>query len=191
MNKINNLQIKSLFKQVEYLMSEIEWKEEFISEMDIEFKKRVSDILETNKELRSLYDKAQQDSIDSIKKEAFIIDEDEDKIIKKDQKLKSLFREVAKKTHPDKIEDDDLNDLYVKASSYYETDDIFSMYKLCEELGIDFELTENERKGLEEQVNKLKGRIKFMENSYTWTWGNSDDEEYKEKLIIDFIKQMV
>jgi len=192
MKKIDDLKIKSLFKQIDYLMSEIEWKEEFISDKDEEFKKCVRDILESNSELMELYDRVQRESIESVKRENFNIEEEIGKEVpKKDKKLKSLYREIVKQTHPDKVDDEKLNELYLEATDKYEEDDIFSIYKICSKLGIEYEFSEEEKYLLESQVSKLKGRIKFMENSYTWNWGNTDDEKYKEKIIIDFIKQMV
>lgn len=191
MDKIDELQIKSLLKQLDYLMSEIEWKEEFISEKDILFKKRVKEFLEKDDDLMEIYNQSHVIYEETISnKEVFLPEEGEVLKPKVDKKLKALYREIVKKTHPDKIEDEELNKLYLEANKYYEENDIFSIYKICTSLGIPFNIDSKEKDSLEEQVNKLKGRIKFMEKSYTWTWANTEDEDHKDKLIIEFIKQI-
>lgn len=40
--------------------------------------------------------------------------------------IKKLYRKIATKTHPDKVSVKHLNDLYMKAQSAYESDDIFA-----------------------------------------------------------------
>lgn len=195
MNKIEGLQIKSLFKQLDYLSSEIDWKEEFLSEMDQKFIETVQDLINTNEEFKNIYDELQDKKSEIIKNNKdFKInttDFDIKEKTKKDDKLKSLFREIVKKTHPDKIEDEYLNNLYLVANESYETDDIFSLYKICSELHIEYEMNIEEKEVLEDQIFKLEGRISFMENSYTWNWANTNDKKIKEKLVFDYLKQQM
>lgn len=195
--KLNQLKTKSLFKELDYLSSEIEWKEMYVYDMESEFLLKVKELLESDSELKKLYDERCPTPIEKPPLE-HIIDEGEEEIIEgdidfvsKDPKLKSLYREVVKLTHPDKTDDSDMNELYLKVTKMYEQDDMFGMYRICNELGIPYDVESSESEGLVESISKLKSRIKFLENSYTYTWANTEDEKVRDKLIYDFIKQQI
>ena len=192
--KLNQLKTKSLFKELDYLSSEIEWKEMYVYDMESEFLIKVKELLESDSELRELYDDKCPTPIKKPPLEHIIEDEEiiEDvDFITKDPKLKSLYREVVKLTHPDKTDDSEMNELYLKVTKMYEQDDMFGVYRICNELGISYDMKVDESVGLIENITQLKSRIEFLENSYTYTWANTEDEDLRNNLIYDFIKQQI
>lgn len=188
MNRISQLKLKSLFKEYDYYTSEIEWREEFINESEPGFMKHVTEILESNEELKELYDERFQ-----MNKEKFDYDkitEIKEEIREKNPQLKDLYRKVVKKTHPDKIKDENLNEFYMVATKIYDKDDVLNMYRLCNELGIEYELSETDEEYIREEIEKTKQRIYFIEKSLTYQWAEGDINK-KEKVVLDYIRQLL
>jgi len=177
MNRIDQLKLKSLFKQLDYLLSEIEWKEEYVKEADAKFMEVIHNSTEYINESYNRVDKTVPIKIKEEKPKK-----------KHDKKIKKLYREIVKKTHPDKTNDVMLSEIYIKVNDIYEEDDVFGIYRICNQLGLEFEMDSDELIKLEMEIKKLESRISFLENSYSIKWFEGNDE-YKEKLVDAFIKK--
>ena len=105
-----------------------------------------------------------------------------------DQKVKKLYREIAKITHPDKIDNRKLNDLYLRATTCYDNNDRPGTYSICDELDIDYEPDESDNQTISNKITDIKGKITFIESTMTWSWYHSDDEKAKEQMILRYIK---
>jgi len=101
--------------------------------------------------------------------------------------LKQIYREIVKSTHPDKVKNFKLNELYIEATQACESNDIVTLYKVCSELLIDFEFDQDEINKIKERIENYKNQIGFLESTYTFKWLKSDDSE-KDKIILNFIK---
>lgn len=104
-------------------------------------------------------------------------------------KIKSLYREIVKKTHPDKIKDEKLNALYIEATDFYNEGDKLGIYKICGDLGIEYTLDDEDYVDIEKRIKKLESKISFMESTFTWKWVNAETDEMKNNIIVTFIKQ--
>lgn len=204
MDKLKDLEIKKLLKELDFIETDYEYRSEVVSEADSEFMNSINDFLSKNTELKDLYDKKITDKIDktindvkskeaeeaSIEEESSIIeDENIDNIIS-DEKLpevKKVYREIVKLTHPDKIKNKRLNDFYIKSTELYNNNDKIGLYKICDELGITYEMDENDSEVIEDKINALKRKINFLESTFTWKWFNTKDEKAKERILLDFI----
>jgi hypothetical protein len=105
------------------------------------------------------------------------------------EKAKSLFRKIAKKTHPDKTKTNQFSDFYIKAKAAYELCDILELYSICIKLGISYEIKDSEKEGISIKINMKKEDIKKIEMSYIWLWASSVDESYKSQLAKAFLIQ--
>ena len=105
----------------------------------------------------------------------------------KSKKVKKIYREIVKLTHPDKVKVKKLNDLYLKATEYYDSDDISGLYTICNELDIEYELDESDNESILSKIKSLKGKIGFIESTFTWKWYSAKDKE-KENLILNYIQ---
>ena len=56
MNRLQFLQTKKLFKELEYMESDFEYRSEIISEADSEFIGKVNDFLQEHPNLKEIYD---------------------------------------------------------------------------------------------------------------------------------------
>ena len=198
MNRLQFLQTKKLFKELEYVESDFEYRSEIISEADSDFISKVNNFLEEHPSLKEIYD----DKIDShiqqniLKKteEVIQIFEEEEvieqEIYEEDKlpKVKKLYREIVKLTHPDKVDQKSLNDLYLTATKYYDNNDKIGLYKVCTELDIDYDLDDDDNQIIESKIDDLKRRIEFLESTFTWQWINTEGEKEKLEMMIQFIR---
>jgi hypothetical protein len=219
MNKIKSLEIKRLFKELDYIESDFEYRSEVISEADTEFIRCVGEFLSKHPELKDLYDKKITQSInETIKKRAEenkesgseddteTIREDvsdnihDDERVNEDTKeeednrefisprLKKLYREIVKLTHPDIVKKKHLNEMYIEATIYYDNNDKIGIYKICSQLEIEYEIEEEDEGFISSKISQLKNKIGFLESTFTWKWYKTEGEDEKNKILIDYIK---
>jgi hypothetical protein len=116
------------------------------------------------------------------------IEEIETKEEVKDPKLRSLYRSIAKSTHPDKIKDESLKELYLEATSAYDNNNILPILAICDRLRIPYEVTEEETNLIKSEIQSLKNRVSFLETTFTWQWYNQTDMNIRETVILSYIK---
>ena len=179
MNKINNLELRKLVQEYEFLLTDEEYKNELINLHKSEFLKTVgeSEVEEVNPIIEDENkDISEEDIIEKVEIPV---------------KLKKIYREIVKLTHPDKVTDEYLNDLYLEATDAINNLDIYSLYKICVELKITFELEEEDKSVLISKIDEKKKRIEMLEKSFIWIWINSKTEEEKKAIsdgFKDFLK---
>jgi len=211
MSKLKRLEVKKLLKELDFIESDFNYKNEIVFEADSEFIKSVNDLLEKHPMLKDVIDKKNNKRVDSlfsdIIKEALdkdneIIEEEElveefineevlIEIDPREVKMKKLYRDIAKLTHPDKIVSEKLNDLYLKSTKFYKNSDITGIYYICDELGITYEIDDKDNEMITNKINNLKNRISFMESTLTWRWYHSDSEKEKEQIVLSYIKMQL
>lgn len=196
MDKLELLNIKKLLRKLEWLESDYELKSETINDADSKFITSANKILESNTELKKLYDekinKKLKISIDNKTKA--------NKYVKSENKKentsisisntinKKLYRDIVKLTHPDKVGDDNLKGIYLKATESYESFDRIGLYKICDSLNIAYEFTDDDKNHLVEKIKSVKSKINLLESKFTWKWLNSKTEKEKNKILIEYIK---
>jgi hypothetical protein len=207
---LNQLQLNKILKELDYLKSDVEYKTELIKEFDQKFISSVFEFLDTHPDLKKVYESKQTakdnkvdeekpiDSIvidepiseESINVDEPIIDiiEDIEELDENALKLKSLYRLIVKLTHPDKIKNINLNELYLKANVAYEKNDIFTIFEICSKLDIPYDLDESDKHKMSNEVLSLKGKSEFLETTYTWQWYHTTNEMLKQNIILNYIK---
>lgn len=219
MDKLKLLQIKKLLKELDFIEINYEYTNEIIKEADTSFIENINEFLDRNPELKERYNKKIEETIEkNIKKNVEKsekskkvneesesesesekkLEEEKDKenlvqIEKKEpsKKVKKLYREIVKLTHPDKINDLVLNELYIKATEYYNNIDKMGIYKICNDLNIFYEIDEEDDILIKEKIDFYKNKIKFMESTYTWKWLNTENEIEKNLILMSFIKMKI
>ena len=211
MSKLKRLEVKKLLKELDFIESDFNYKNEIVFEADSEFIKSVNDLLEKHPMLKEVIDKKNNKRVDSlfsdIIKEAldkdseileeaelveeFINEEVINEVDPREVKMKKLYRDIAKLTHPDKIVSEKLNDLYLKSTRFYKNSDITGLYYICDELGITYEIDDEDNEMIIGKINSLKNRISFMESTLTWRWFHSESEKEKEQIVLSYIKMQL
>ena len=210
MSKLKRLEVKKLLKELDFIESDFNYKNEIVFEADSEFIKSVNDLLEKHPMLKDVIDKKTNKRVESvfsdIIKEAldkdneieeeelveeFINEEVVSEVNPREVKMKKLYRDIAKLTHPDKIVSEKLNDLYLKSTKFYKNSDITGIYYICDELGITYEIDDEDNEMITNKINSLKNRISFMESTLTWRWYHSENEKEKEQILLSYIKMQL
>jgi len=195
MNKIHQLEIRKLLKEFDYLKSDYEYKNEIVFLADNSFMRDLNEFLDKNFVLKEMFDKKVNGKIDiliksSSKEESEVYLEDKvDKVV--DKNLKKIYRSIVKKTHPDKISDFHLNNLYIIASDMYDSNDIIGIYSICDQLEIPYELNLKELETLKSQISLMRERVSFMESTFTWKWYHANNENEKSKILIEYLKSKI
>jgi hypothetical protein len=181
MDKLKFLEVKRLFKKLEWVEADYTYQSELISNADIHFKKSVSDFLEIYPDLKSIY-------VDDVSIEKPSVDE-EDELVINDKANKDLFRSIVKETHPDKVSNDMLNSFYIEANNAYEKGDYLELLRLSVTLDI---IPENDIpiQDIKDRINLYETRTDFLKKTFTWKWLESD-ESGKKKVIVEYISKNV
>ena len=232
MDKIKQLEIKKLLKELDYVESDFEYKTEIVSENDSKFMQDVNKFLDKHPNLKEMFDKKINDRIQDIinknkvnentdlikredgnndtenvrtdgndnegsseekeKNKEDIQNTEEDEIADiKSSKIKKLYREIVKLTHPDRVKNKKLNDLYLKATDFYDKNDIAGIYAICSELKIDYDIDEEDAVNIMDKIRSLKDRIGFVESTFTWKWHYCKTDQEKEQLIYLYIRAQI
>lgn len=215
---INKLEIKKLFRELDYLLSDKEYKDEFKIEFNPEFNKALCDFIKNNPNFMNLagaIDSAKKSSeenidantesteienktipdlnnllIDSENKSLMILPQNVSSAPKteKDSKVKKLYRLISKKTHPDKVPVKYLNDFYIQAKDAYNRNDVSELMYICNELRIDFELEQDDISKIKDKIKLLKEETLLFERTFIWIWYHADEKK-KDEILQAFILQ--
>lgn len=211
--KLNILESKTLLKEFNYLASDIEFKNEFAQEYSNQFEVAIRQFLREKPFIKeickdkfgSLLDPEpakESESKSEPKSEPVemstetslilfsgeLLEEDDSLILEFDEaKVKKLYREIVQKTHPDKVKSDALNGLYNKAMKANKRKDLFTMYSICDELGISFHVSQKEIDSLKKRIKDVKIQQNTFESSHLWAWCKNDDENKRKEIIQHFL----
>jgi hypothetical protein len=187
-DKLKTLEIKKLIQEYNFLLLDDEFKKEVISENRPEF-------LEKTQKLRSDLGIINDPDPQPEKKEEEVnlpkkpkIEPDSvDKSVK--DKVKKLYREIVKKTHPDKVDSEDLINLYMSATIAADEYNLMELFIICDQLSINFEIDFEDKGTLIALIEMKKKELKDIEASFIWIYYMAKTEEEKNKLVELFVKK--
>ena len=177
MNNLQKLESKRLLKELDFYESDLEYKSELVNHVETTFIQSVNEYLDEHPALKDEFDekinKRIEDTINKkilasefIEQDVFIEDDEIDSK-EENPKMRKLYREIVKQTHPDKIKNEKLNNLYIEAGKSYDDEDLFNIYSICDELGISYELDESENYILKDKIKSLQDKINFIQSTLT------------------------
>jgi hypothetical protein len=179
-NKLKNLKLDLLLKELKLLDSEKQYNDEFTSY----YKPIFMDELGKNGYKPNIQTgETTTNAIGSKQKKVIEVGDEELKTIK------SVFRSIAKICHPDKTKNIYRIKLYEEAQFAYEINDLLTLYKISKKLNIEVELNTQTLYLLEKIITDKKKELKDIESSFLWLWVNEEDEEKKLSLIKQFINK--
>lgn len=209
---IKKLELKKLFKEFSFLKIDEEYKIELLNSYGPEFEESIHAIFKENPDLDLLFNNGKtssnnESSISNQKKLIGVEIYSPDSNVQFDNSIelytgitkadvseifinddvKKLYRSIATKTHPDKVSNKYLNDLYLKSQVAYNKNDFFTLYLICNDLDIDYEI-------IPERIVEFKGIVKALhaknfriEQTYLWAWIHEENEEIKSNILKHFI----
>ena len=192
---LKNLQIQRLVQEYSYLILDDQYKKEIVNTYQTDFlnlvngKIELPEVVETEKsekqEDKKDENREQSEEKEKIKKDPIVNPDIVSKATK--DKVKKIFRDIAKLTHPDKVDDENLTSLYIEAKIAYDNYDLFELYFISNKLNIILDLAEDDINVLTILIDHKKNSLKGIETSFIWKWVHTNDEEQKEKIINDFV----
>jgi hypothetical protein len=193
MYNLKYLEFQRLIKELQFVESDYLYQSEIINQSDKIFLDSVNNVLNEYPDLKIIWEEKQSVFYEN---EPLIVEDINTEVEQSVQKpkynseIKKIYREIVKSTHPDKIKSTKLNELYLEATNAYEYDDLITLYRVCSELMIDFDWSDDEILKVKERVEKYKNQINFLESTYTFKWLKSDDND-KLKIVLKFIENKI
>lgn len=180
-SKKDQLELKKMMKEWDYLLTEEEYKNEVIGEYKSEFLKRVG-IIEAEKP--PVEPVAESKEEEKEQEEPEDIDDGISDYVKK--KVKKLYREIAKVAHPDKSDSEDHVTLYIAAKKASVEFDLISLYDICENLNIPYSVEIEDKDVFKASIDGKKDELKKIENSFIWLYAEAKTDEERDDLVLRF-----
>ncbi len=99
----------------------------------------------------------------------------------KETLLKSLYKKLAYKTHPDIYPDS--VDVFRKIQEAYEKKDGPGLLTASLNHGIEIEVEADDIKDMMSDISRRRAQIENRKNTYCWVWGESDKSRQTKKYI--------
>jgi pyruvate/2-oxoglutarate dehydrogenase complex dihydrolipoamide acyltransferase (E2) component len=184
-DKLVELQINKLIQEYSYLKSDEDFKKELISTKQKGFLDLVNEKLGDLKPEEINKPPNQEQKSKKVEPKIDMSGVSENTKVR----IKKIYRNIVKLTHPDKVESEELNDLYIQATQAYEAYDIFELCFISKKLNIKVKLSLDETKTLNELIDSKKNDIKKIESSFIWLWINAPDNNEQNNLVDRFIEK--
>jgi len=181
MNKrLEQLEVKKLLQEYSFLLLDEEYKHEIIDNNREEFLNKIREAQgdtppppPSEPQEKPKKDKIDPNTVDKSTKD----------------KVKKLYREIAKITHPDKAKTDEHTELYMQATVAAEGFDLFVLYEICSKLNISHSIDGEDKDILKIRINKKRDELKSIESSFIWLYAHAQTDEEKQKLIDHFVNK--
>jgi len=197
MDFIERLEFNKLIKELDYVDSELTYKSHILKIEDEKFIKNVNDVLETFPQLRNIIDEKNKQRFDNISNMKQNLGDDNISvfdggvILEKNQRIKTLYRQISKSTHPDVTSQSNLQELYLEAQKAYDSNNLLQILSICDKLKINYEITFEEFDLLKEEIYTKRKRIEFLESTYTWKWFHMPTEDEKNQIILNYLQTQI
>ncbi len=182
MEKIKKLEAKKIISEYSFVKTNEEYIEEVISENTQKFLKEINDLM---KDLGISHNNQNKTNTKNTNKQT--IYDQKDFNVSTINKMKKIYREIVKITHPDKVTDTDLNSIYISAKEAYHNNDIMELFYICSNLKIEIEIDNYDIMTFNKIIEEKKKKSKSTEKSYLWLWVNSESDEERLDIVKIFI----
>ncbi len=187
MKKIENLEFQRLIGEFQFVKSDYNYHSEIIKTQNPIFIKSIESIVEKHEPLKEIWIKKETLKEENIETNFEVADKNGIK----DDKLKKIYHKIVKLTHPDKVQNEILNSIYIDASNAYEDNDIMTLYSICDNLYIDILIDDEDVKMIKEKIEEFKTKISFLKETFTYKWMISSKESDRNKIIVSYIKDNI
>ena len=180
-SKKEQLELKKMMKEWDYLLTEEEYKNEIIEEFKAEFLKKVG-IVEPEKTVDPVVEVHEEEVVEEEEKEP--VDDGISEYVKK--KVKKLYREIVKVAHPDKTDSEEHVTFYIAAKKASVEFDLIALYDICENLKIPYSIEIEDRDILKVKIDGKKDKLKKIEYSFIWLYAEAKTDEERNDLVERF-----
>jgi len=168
---------KLLIDELVYIKSLFSLTKDRLEKIENDFKSVVNEVINNKEELQELINIENVSTSNSIINNSIIVNDD----------TKFLYRTIVKKTHPDIIKNDFLNNIYIDSTKYYDLGESLELILICYKLDIDIDYNRYSDL-ISKEINSYKEKIMFLENNISWKWFNDGKNS---KWILEHIKNII
>ena len=186
---IQQKKYKRLRKELQFLQSELEYIEEVLSEWHLIFDKYHRDYCK-----RKEIDLAQLNKQSSERVNRLIpkpVKKDNGLVLHENKKdkgvLKKIYKQIAKKLHPDIGGDEEK---FKQVTTAMQEKNFEKLLDICDEHVILIEIDKEVIKLLEQQISDTKARINKEKSTYSWSLYSCADDKCKDNVIKKFLKHL-
>jgi hypothetical protein len=104
-------------------------------------------------------------------------------------KLKKIYRDIVKITHPDKSDSEEYLDVYIRAKEAYADNNLLDLYLICLELKIDVDIEPEDLDNIMEILTLKRSELSNLESSFLWLWAHAKTKESKDSIVLNFINK--
>lgn len=159
--------------------------------LKINFIKLESEYKKFRHEFKTQYDNLMKNKVyqsDILSTDIETIKESSEEFTKgKPQEGKELFKFVAKYTHPDKVQNEILNKIYIRASNAYESEDISELLYCVISIDSSYDIPNHYLVYLIEDIKLIEAKIDGIKKSHPYKYGMANERD-KNKYMYDYIK---
>jgi len=178
---VSNLRFKSLVKKISFLKSDLEYHRE-----EDEIRKKVfhaafDEFMENSTTHEYSEEKLFSKLVDVYKPPARDGTKEEEEGTLTTQNTK-MYKSIARKTHPDLHKDSEKTQMFVKASDAVQAGDWYTLFELCESLGIEQpEPNEEHIAWLNDEIKTIQEIIERVKGTLEWKY--SDPNVDKQRIM--------
>ncbi len=194
---------KKKVKQLLFVRSELEYQETVLKDAHYDFEiYYLRYCAENNIDLPSLK-QGNEEKIENIfselesKKNDLIHKPVEPKKRKKTKVFNLIYKDIAKKIHPDKLSsflpEDELKEkeeMFKTAAGALSLGDWGKLLEVADKLGIKPKNFDGLAEEIDLELEKINKIITHNNNTYSWAWYNCDDEPCRERVVLNFLHQL-
>lgn len=108
---------------------------------------------------------------------------------KKHSKHRDVFKSIAKKIHPDKIQDhdprkDEFNDAFLRANSAIDNGEWGGLFDVIDKYDIDIQDYDSANESLTKDIQRMNDKLKSQKSTYSWLLQNCGDDTLCRDIII-------
>ena len=157
-----------------------DFKEEFAF---IEWKKQQERLKSQQETQEQKQDSEEVPEIEPEEPEPESLEEEED-ILEQDSKssdtpdeLKKLYRTIAQKTHPDKTNDERLNEIFKLSAEAMKEENWMALVEFAGELSLDIEFLSDETcETVEQSIEENQKKISGIKSTFSYIWSRQKDD---------------
>ena len=192
----NRLKFKKLLNEYRSLFYELEYVTQVVRETNIEFDKFKKDFCDREQVSVPTLNEKNSDRIKEIfSASSSIIKEAAAK--KKELKYdpKKIFRQIARKFHPDTLDSDDprydeFESVFKKASAAIDDNSWGDLFDIAERYNLELDDFVTINNLLEEEIILINKKIDDQKNTYSWLFYCCETDDEKTKLIRRILDHM-
>ena len=161
--------LKKLKSEYEYLKLEVEYQSDIFSKAKKEFDKKFLGEL----------------NLDNLSEKERVSEKKETK--KRTKKLDKVYKKLAQKVHPDKAGGDDSD--FQKLKESIDDYDIDSVLKIADKYNVDVSVELDDLDFFENGIKKLKSKINYYSETFVMLWWNEENETAKKILEVRLLEK--